>query len=167
MAIMFLLCVYRCVCVNKSLSVCACAYVFFTCVYEGQWLRVSSLVATHPIFWGRISHWAWSLPTWGDWLVSKLQEASQLCFLRTGFADIPCYAWLCMDAGDPNAGPHACVANSLHTKPSPQSLQCILKPWIFLLFSKLFIWRLTATLLCCDKIYFSAPTAVHRLLAFY
>lgn len=166
MAIMFLFCVYRCVWTSPSVCVpvhMCCSHV---CMEASGWEWVSSLVATHPIFWGRISHWAWSLPAWGDWLVIKLQEASQLCFLRTGFADIPCYARLFMDAGDPNTGPHACVANSLHTKPSPQSLQCILKPWIFLLFSKPFIWRLTATLLCCDKIYFSAPTAVHRL-AFY
>lgn len=102
-------------CVNKSMSVCAYAHVCSRVCMEAsgrEW--VSFLVATHLSVWDRVSHWAWSLPTWGDCQVNKLQEASRLCFLSTGFADIPCYAQLVMDSGDPNAGPQ-CLCDKQFT----------------------------------------------------
>lgn len=55
------------------------------------------------------------------WPACKLQGSTYPRLLSTGITSVHYHAWLLCGFGGLNSEPHACTANCLQNKPSPQS----------------------------------------------
>ena len=125
------ICVYECSCVCVHMYMCA-----HLCVKPTGWCQLSSSVALHLIFWGRVSCWSLGSNTWVILVASSPQV---ILLLRPDSGRLLHPSSFYVDAGDPHSGSHACRTSSL----SPESFsQPHLLPFCItsILFSRMMLW---------------------------
>lgn len=126
----------------------------WTCVHVAVRGRcwVSS-VALHLSFWDRVCHWTCNSLTRLDRLASKSQGPSCHYFPRTGITGTyHCTQLFIYELWGSNFGLYECVASTLPTEPSPQSL---IFYWLVHLFYVLLTIRcfiIHVKFPCCDQI---------------
>lgn len=62
-----------CICMLVFVYTWTCSLCGCMCMETGGWHRASSSITLHLIYWGRVSHWTWTLMFWLLWL-SLLQR---------------------------------------------------------------------------------------------
>lgn len=103
-----LMCVFPCLCVYTDVSMH---------VKARGWHYVSSSIAVHFTFWGRISPRTWNPLIWLSCLPSELQGSSGFSALGLQVLADPAFVH---GAGDLNWDPHDCMAITLSTELSLQ-----------------------------------------------
>lgn len=122
------------VCVYAYLHVCShvCEPTVWRwrcmCAEAWGWPQgMSSSLALHFMYWGRVSYWTQCLLFWPVWPTSLFQ-AFHLQLPGSGIT-YGCHIHPAFDvnSGDPIAGLYACSASILPSEPAPQPLKSIFK----------------------------------------